>query len=192
MSIYDFKAIAMDGKESSLEEYRGKVLVIVNTERQSGVTPQYEGLEILYEQYKDESFEIIGYPTNKGAFKSFELDPPNEKKFNEFLEESYPEFLEENLVESNFTTFLIDCDGNIVKRYESSAESADMALDIDNLIEELKKNHIPVTEKYENAGKNKKTYIEKTYVHEHSNDEGLKIEGKPIDIVLSNSKIQNM
>lgn len=192
MSIYDFKAITMDGKEVSLEQYKGKVLVIVNTERQSGVTPQYEGLETLYEQYKDENFEIIGYPTNKGAFNSFELDSPTEKKFNEFLKESYPEYLEENLVECNFTKFLIDCDGNIVKRYESSNESVAMALDIDNLLEESKKNHIPVTEEYGNEENNKKTYIEKTYIHEHSDDEGLNIEGKPIDTVLSNSKIQNM
>ncbi|MBU3192222.1 redoxin domain-containing protein [Clostridium bowmanii] len=191
MSIYDFKAITMDGKEASLEQYRGKVLVIVDMERQSGVTPQYEGLETLYEQYKDEDFEIIGYPTNKGDFKSFELDPPNEKKFNEFLKESYQESLEENLVENNFTKFLIDCNGNIVKRYESSTESADMALDIDNLIDELKKNHIPVTEEHGDEENNKKTYIEKTYINERS-DEALNIGGKPIDTVLSNSKMQNM
>ncbi|MBU3092118.1 glutathione peroxidase [Clostridium sp. CM028] len=67
MSIYDFKAITIDGEEISLEQYRGKVLVIVNTASKCGFTPQYEGLEKIYEQYKDKDFEILGYPSNQFA-----------------------------------------------------------------------------------------------------------------------------
>ena len=67
MSIYDFKAITIDGDEVSLEQYKGKVLVIVNTASKCGFTPQYEGLEKLYEQYKDENFEILGFPSNQFA-----------------------------------------------------------------------------------------------------------------------------
>ena len=67
MSIYDFKAITIDGEEISLEQYKGKVLVIVNTASKCGFTPQYEGLEKLYEQYKDKDFEILGYPSNQFA-----------------------------------------------------------------------------------------------------------------------------
>lgn len=67
MSIYDFKAITIDGEEISLEQYKGKVLIIVNTASKCGFTPQYEGLEKLYEQYKDKDFEILGYPSNQFA-----------------------------------------------------------------------------------------------------------------------------
>ncbi len=67
MSIYDFKAITIDGEEISLEQYKGKVLVIANTASKCGFTPQYEGLEKLYEQYKDKDFEILGYPSNQFA-----------------------------------------------------------------------------------------------------------------------------
>jgi len=67
MSIYDFKAITIDGDEVSLEQYRGKVLVIVNTASKCGFTPQYEGLEKLYKQYKDKGFEILGFPSNQFA-----------------------------------------------------------------------------------------------------------------------------
>ncbi|MBW9158752.1 glutathione peroxidase [Clostridium tagluense] len=65
MSIYDLKAITIDGDEVSLEQYRGKVLVIVNTASKCGFTPQYQGLEKLYEQYKDEGFEILDFPSNQ-------------------------------------------------------------------------------------------------------------------------------
>lgn len=67
MSIYDFKAITIDGEEVSLEQYRGKVLVIVNTASKCGFTPQYEGLEKLYKEYKDKEFEILGFPSNQFA-----------------------------------------------------------------------------------------------------------------------------
>jgi len=67
MSIYDFKANTIEGDEVSLEQYRGKVLVIVNTASKCGFTPQYEGLEKLYEKYKDKGFEILGFPSNQFA-----------------------------------------------------------------------------------------------------------------------------
>ena len=65
MSIYDFKAITIDGNEVSLEQYKGKVLIIVNTASKCGFTPQYEGLQKLYEQYKDKGLEILGFPSNQ-------------------------------------------------------------------------------------------------------------------------------
>jgi len=67
MSIYAFKATTIDGDEVSLEQYRGKVLVIVNTASKCGFTPQYEGLEKIYEQYRDKDFEILGFPSNQFA-----------------------------------------------------------------------------------------------------------------------------
>ncbi|MBU3182357.1 glutathione peroxidase [Clostridium psychrophilum] len=67
MSIYDFKAITIDGEEVSLEQYKGKVLVIVNTASKCGFTPQYEGLEKLYKQYNNRGLVILGFPSNQFA-----------------------------------------------------------------------------------------------------------------------------
>jgi glutathione peroxidase len=67
MSIYDYKAITIDGDEVSLEQYKGKVLVIVNTASECGFTPQYDGLEKIYELYKGKGFEILGFPSNQFA-----------------------------------------------------------------------------------------------------------------------------
>ena len=65
MSIYDFKTITIDGDEVSLKQYKGKVLLIVNTASNCDFTPQYEGLEKIYEQYKDKGFEVLGFPSNQ-------------------------------------------------------------------------------------------------------------------------------
>ncbi len=65
MSIYDYKVERVDGSEISLKEYKGKVLLIVNTATGCGYTPQYEGLEKLYEKYRDEGFEILDFPCNQ-------------------------------------------------------------------------------------------------------------------------------
>ena len=64
MSIYKFSAINIDGKETSLEKYKGDVVLIVNTASQCGYTPQYEGLQNLYDKYKDKGFKVLGFPTN--------------------------------------------------------------------------------------------------------------------------------
>lgn len=67
MSIYSFKAKTIDGEEISLEEYRGKVAIVVNTASKCGFTPQYEGLEKLYEKYHLKGLEILGFPCNQFA-----------------------------------------------------------------------------------------------------------------------------
>jgi len=67
MNIYDFKATKIDGKEISLEEYKGKVVLIVNTASKCGFTPQYEGLQKLYEDLNHKGFEILGFPSNQFA-----------------------------------------------------------------------------------------------------------------------------
>lgn len=65
MTIYDFKVKNVDGTEETLEKYRGKVLLIVNTATRCGLTSQYEGLEKLYEKYRDKGFEILDFPSNQ-------------------------------------------------------------------------------------------------------------------------------
>lgn len=181
MSIYDFKEITIDGEEVSLNKYKGKVLVIVNTASKCGFTPQYKGLEKLYEQYKDKGFEILGFPSNQFAeqepgeskeiknfctlnfgvsfqlfkkgdvrgenanpffkylterttFKGFDLSTPDGKEIDEYVRESFPEFMEGSSIKWNFTKFLIDRDGNIVERYEPSTVPEDMASDIEKLL----------------------------------------------------------
>jgi len=85
MSIYDFKAITIDGDEVSLEQYKGKVLVIVNTASECGFTPQYKGLETLYEHYKDSDFEILGFPSNQFAGQ----EPGKEQEIKNFCAINY-------------------------------------------------------------------------------------------------------
>ncbi|MBX4263379.1 glutathione peroxidase [Clostridium estertheticum] len=181
MSIYDFNAITIDGEEVSLKQYKGKVLIIVNTASKCGFTPQYKGLEKLYEQYKDKGFEILGFPSNqfaaqepgesseiknfceinygvsfplfektdvrgknahpifeylteKAKFKGFDLNQPNEKKFNDMLEKKFPELLVGNSVKWNFTKFLIGRDGNVEYRFEPTTTPEDISTDIEKLL----------------------------------------------------------
>ena len=66
-SFYDFRAKALGGKEISMEEYKGKTVLVVNTASKCGLTPQFEGLEELYRKYRDKGFVILGFPSNQFA-----------------------------------------------------------------------------------------------------------------------------
>ena len=85
MKIYDFKVKDNLGKEISLENYKGKTLIIVNTASKCGLTPQFEDLEFLYKKYKNENFEILGFPCNQ--FAKQELNSNNE--IQEFCQLNY-------------------------------------------------------------------------------------------------------
>ncbi|MBK1813099.1 glutathione peroxidase [Clostridium sp. YIM B02505] len=85
MSVYDFKAKTIDGEEISLEKYKGKVLVIVNTASKCGFTPQYEGLEALYQKYKDQGVEVLGFPSNQFA----EQEPGSNGEVKNFCQINY-------------------------------------------------------------------------------------------------------
>lgn len=80
MNIFDFSAKTIDGKEISLSEFKGKVLLIVNTASKCGFTKQYDGLQKLYEQYKDKGLEILGFPCNQ----FLEQEPGTEDEIVEF------------------------------------------------------------------------------------------------------------
>ena len=71
MNVYDFKANDIMGQKVDLEDYKGKVLMIVNTASECGLTPQFEGLEEIYQEYKDQGFEILGFPCNQFANQDF-------------------------------------------------------------------------------------------------------------------------
>lgn len=85
MSIYDFKAKTIDGDEITFEQYKGKVLLIVNTASKCGFTPQYEGLEEIYKKYKSQGLEILGFPSNQFA----EQEPGENSEVKNFCSLNY-------------------------------------------------------------------------------------------------------
>lgn len=85
MSIYDFKANTIEGKNESLEKFKGKVLIVVNTASKCGFTPQYADLEKIYNQYKDKGLEILGFPCNQFA----DQEPGNNSEVKTFCEINY-------------------------------------------------------------------------------------------------------
>ena len=136
MSVYDFTVTDNKGNNVSLKEYEGKVLLIVNTATRCGLTPQYEGLETLYEKYRDQGFEILDCPCNQFAFQA----PGNAEKIDSFCKLKYdtkfPRFAKIKVNGSdadplyvylkeqkpgrigwNFAKFLIDRKGNVVERF---------------------------------------------------------------------------
>ena len=78
-NFYDFKATSLQGKEKNMEEYKGKVVVVVNTASKCGLTPQYEGLEKLYKEYKDKGLVVLGFPCNQFGGQ----EPGGEKEISE-------------------------------------------------------------------------------------------------------------
>ena len=85
MSIYDYKAITIDGEEVSLGKYKGKVLIIANTASKCGFTPQYEGLEKIYKDYNSKGLEVLGFPCNQFAGQ----EPGSNKEVKNFCELNY-------------------------------------------------------------------------------------------------------
>lgn len=153
MNIYDFKAQDMDDEEKSFADYKGKVLLIVNTASKWGFTPQFKGLEALYEKYQEEGLEIIGFPCNQ--FK--EQDPGSHEEIKTFCEINYGvtfevfqkidvkgenqhpiyKYLTEekkglmgNEIKWNFTKFLIDREGRVIKRFGSAVKPEKMEKNI--------------------------------------------------------------
>jgi glutathione peroxidase len=150
MSIYDFKVTARDGSQVDLGDYRGQVLVIVNTASKCGFTPQFAGLEELYQEYKDRGLTVIGFPCNQFGNQ----DPGSNEEIAEFCQVNYgvtfpmmakvdvkgddadplfvwltseaPGFLGMKTIKWNFSKFLIGRDGDVVARFSSKDEPAKM------------------------------------------------------------------
>ena len=136
MSIYDFTVNDNKGNSVSLSEFKGKVLLIVNTATRCGLTPQYEGLEKLYEKYRDRGFEILDFPCNQFAFQA----PGSAEKIDSFCTLKYHtkfrrfekikvngsdtaplyQYLKQQKpgrIEWNFAKFLIDKNGQVAERF---------------------------------------------------------------------------
>lgn len=153
MSIYDYTSRLLNGAETSMSEYRDKVLLIVNTASKCGFTPQYAELQELYESYRDRGFFVLGFPCNQFG----EQEPGNAEEVAEFCSINYgvtfPMF-EKTMVTGpgvdplfqyltgetggeikwNFTKFLVARDGQIVQQYEPSVKPMEIAPDIEKLL----------------------------------------------------------
>ena len=157
MSVYDFKVLNNKGEEVSLEQYKGKVLLIVNTATGCGFTPQYKGLEDLYLKHHEEGFEVLDFPCNQFAGQA----PGSDEAIHEFCTLKYnttfPRFKKINVngkeeaplytylksqkkgalgsrIKWNFTKFLVDKEGNVVERYAPTTKPEDIEKDIEKLL----------------------------------------------------------
>lgn len=157
-SIYEFSCQTGAGKPKSLADYRGKVLLVVNTASKCGFTPQFEGLESLYEKYRDQGLEILGFPCNQFGRQ----DPGSNDEIQEFCQLNYgvsfpmfgkievngagadplfrhlkkaaPGALGTEGIKWNFTKFLIDAEGKVIKRYAPATKPEDIESDISALL----------------------------------------------------------
>ncbi len=152
-SIYDYRVKDAKGKEVSLEEYKGKLMLIVNTATGCGLTPQYEGIQNLYDKYKDNGLEILDFPCNQFAgqapgtvdeihtfctsrygitFRLFEKINVNGKDADplyKYLKEAKGGILG-NEIKWNFTKFLVDQNGKVIKRYAPTVSPENIEKDI--------------------------------------------------------------
>lgn len=158
MSIYDFKAKALDGKEISFNQYKGDVLLIVNTASECGFTPQYQGLEELHKKFAGKGLRILGFPCNQFGgqepgdsskiatfcrknfgvdFQMFEKVDVNGKDAHplyKFLAGEAPGVLGSEGIKWNFTKFLVDRDGKVIKRFAPNVKPEDLTGDIEKLL----------------------------------------------------------
>ena len=153
-SIYQYEAELLEGENKSLSDYQGKVLLIVNTASKCGFTPQFAGLEKLYEKYKDQGFEVLGFPCNQFGGQ----DPGTNEQIGEYCQRNYgvsfpmfakvdvkgPEahivfrYLTNNSkgvlgngIKWNFTKFLINKNGQVVNRYAPTTKPETLENDIE-------------------------------------------------------------
>ena len=156
--FYDFEAKDIQGKTISMSQYKDKVVLVVNVASECGFTPQYEGLEKLYETYKAQGFEILAFPCNQFGeqepgsaveiqkfcsskfsvtfplFEKIEVNGDHTHPLYVFLKSEAPGFLGTESIKWNFTKFLIDRQGNVIERYGSSTKPKKIAKDIEKLL----------------------------------------------------------
>ena len=158
MSIYDFSVKTIDEEEISLSKYKNKVLLIVNVASKCGFTLQYEGLQKLYEKYKDKGFMILGFPSNQFSqqepgsneeiksfctltygvkfdmFSKIDVNGKNEIPLYTYLKNEARGILGTKNIKWNFTKILVDKKGNVTQRYGSIIKAEDIQEDIEKLL----------------------------------------------------------
>lgn len=148
-TLHDFTATTLEGTEKSLGDYAGKAVVVVNTASKCGLTPQFEGLQALYSEYKDQGLEILGFPCNQFAGQ----EPGTAEEAGEFCQRNYgvefPMFEKVDVngsgahplwtwlreekkgllggaIKWNFTKFLVGKDGRVIERFAPTAKPEEM------------------------------------------------------------------
>jgi len=158
MSVYDYTASTLDGQDVSLADYRGQVLLIVNTASKCGFTPQYEGLEALYRDYKDRGLTVLGFPCNQfGAqepgnaeeiasfcsltydvtfpmLAKIDVNGPSAHPLYAFLKKEQKGVLGTEGIKWNFTKFLIGRDGEVVERFAPTTKPEDLKVAVEALL----------------------------------------------------------
>jgi glutathione peroxidase len=157
-SVYDFSAPLLDGRTISLAEFKGRVLLIVNTASKCGFTPQYAGLEELYRAHRDRGFEVLGFPCNQfgnqepgsaaeiAAFceQNYDVSFPMFAKVDvngvathplfQFLKASRPGLFGLERIKWNFTKFLVDRTGRVVDRLSPATKPSEFAPLVEQLL----------------------------------------------------------
>jgi len=157
-SIYDFTVKDIHGKPVKLDRYRGKVMLIVNTASECGFTPQYKGLEAVYEKLHDKGLEVLGFPCNQFGgqepggekeiaqfcelnfgvtfpmFAKVDVNGDDAAPLYRFLKAEKPGLLGSEAIKWNFTKFLVDRNGNVVKRYAPNDTPESIAKDIEKAL----------------------------------------------------------
>jgi len=155
--IFDIEIQKKDGTKIKMEKYRGDVLLIVNTATACGFTPQYDELQEIYDKYKDKGFKILDFPCNQfgnqapgsdeeisefcslkfnvtfDQFKKIDVNGKNEAELYKFLKSHKKGFMGSN-IKWNFTKFLVDRNGNVVKRFASTVKPRKITSDIEKLL----------------------------------------------------------
>ncbi len=157
-SVYDYTATTINGQEKPMTDFKGQVVLVVNTASKCGLTPQFKGLESLYETYKDRGLMVLGFPCNQFAGQ----DPASNDEISEFCQLNYgvsfpmfakidvngdsahplfkhlksaaPGLLGSEAIKWNFTKFLVDRNGQVVERYAPTTEPEKIAKDIERLL----------------------------------------------------------
>lgn len=157
-NILSFSSKGLNGEEIRLSKYSGKVLLVVNTASNCGFTSQYNGLQDLYNQYSKQGFEVLGYPCNQFGsqepgsnqeiekfckinyavtfplFSKIEVNGPSAHPLFKFLASSKPGLLGTKVIKWNFTKFLINRNGEPVRRYSSKTTPEEMSSEILKLL----------------------------------------------------------
>lgn len=159
-TFYDFKATNIKGKTISMKEYQGKTVVVVNTASKCGFTPQYEGLEALYQKYKDKGLVILGFPCNQFAnqesgtsseieefcqinygvtfplFEKIEVNGKGAHPIFKFLKSKLSGGIFGSKIKWNFTKFIINSQGVPVKRFAPTTKPEKMEKTIAKLLQQ--------------------------------------------------------
>ena len=157
-SIYGFSARSLSGEDISLERFRVQAMLIVNTASECGFTPQYGGLQALHERYADKGLAVLGFPCNQfgkqepggavqiGAFceknygvgfqmfDKIDVNGGGAHPLYRYLTSTAPGILGTEAIKWNFTKFLVDRSGKVIKRYAPTTKPEDIAGDIEKLL----------------------------------------------------------